>query len=235
MKKLAIRSLWSSIRNRHRAKKVMKTIEQFAIARKISISTIYDIGAHNGEWSRVAKKVFSRATFYLFEANPTKIQYLSDFEPKVFSALLGDVDQELRNFYSIMGTGDSTYKELTGCYDNVEPVKLQTTTLDSIVKVEQLELPDFVKVDVQGSEVAVLRGAISVMRFCKMLLCEIPLVQYNEGAPNILEYLSLIDEMGFSPIRVIDQHSSRHKLVHIDVLFARTEDSNSDNFETFYR
>ena len=110
MRDLSIRSWWTSIRDRHRARDLLRIIKQIATAQKINISTIYDIGAHNGEWSRLAKKMFSKANFYLFEANPTKIQYLHDFEPRVFSALLSDVDHELRNFFSILGTGDSTYK-----------------------------------------------------------------------------------------------------------------------------
>ena len=66
------------------------------------------------------------------------------------------------------------------------------------------------------------------MRHCKILLCEIPLVQYNEGAPNILDYLSFIYGLGFSPVRVIDEHISSHKLVQIDVLFVRTGNLISD-------
>tara|TARA_Y100001968_G_C18906076_1_gene503010 strand:+ start:173 stop:400 length:228 start_codon:yes stop_codon:yes gene_type:complete len=44
------------------------------------IKTIYDIGAHKGEWTKKYSKVFPNANFYMFEGSPSieKPNYLTN-------------------------------------------------------------------------------------------------------------------------------------------------------------
>jgi FkbM family methyltransferase len=49
---------------------------------------------------------------------------------------------------------------------------------------ENLPNPDFVKLDVQGAEIDILKGAGDLLDGCSLLLVECPIVPYNLGHRN---------------------------------------------------
>ena len=45
------------------------------------------------------------------------------------------------------------------------------------------QIPEFVKIDVQGCELDILKGGIHIINHAKYLVIELQNVQYNRGAP----------------------------------------------------
>jgi len=77
-----------------------------------------------------------------------------------------------------------------------------------------IPLPDFVKLDTQGSELDILKGAPKeLFNKANYIYTECPLVEYNEKAPDIKEYLKTMDELGYYPCDICETHS------HGSVLF----------------
>ena len=69
---------------------------------------------------------------------------------------------------------------------------MKTVTLDTLVKRNNLPYPDFIKIDSQGSEYHILKGAQEVLKRCKYLIVELQEIEYNEKAalaPTVIEYL----------------------------------------------
>lgn len=144
------------------------------------------------------RRFLPKATFHLFEANILCGPHLARTGlPFSLVALSGKTEK--RMFFSADSTGDSFYREnstLSGVSTWRER-EITTRDLDSYVKENGLQYPDWIKLDVQGAELDILAGGNLVFSRAKYLLIECPLVAYNEGAPNFSDYLEALASWGF--------------------------------------
>ena len=187
----------------------------------VELQIIYDIGAYRGKWTEGLKPhVKKDAQFFLFEPNSKFDSELRSTGFPVFKVLLSD-KSELKTFYSQEGSGDSYYPEKSIGNSVVAEVQIQTTTLDDLFSVASNGLlqPDLIKVDTQGSEIDILKGSTRVVKQLKVLILECPIVKYNQGAPNIQEYLDFVIKLGFVPFQVIEIHILNNAFVQIDIAF----------------
>ena len=74
---------------------------------------------------------------------------------------------------------------------------MQSKTLDTIVKERNLPAPDLIKIDVQGAEIDVLKGATETLKSVTDLILEAQVVEYNKGAPLRDEVISYVESIGF--------------------------------------
>jgi hypothetical protein len=100
-------------------------------------------------------------------------------------------------------------------------MQLQTITLDEMFADVSNGLlpPDLMKIDTQGSEIDILKGAINLIRHLKVLILECPIVKYNQGAPDIQEYLDYVIKLGLVPFQVVEIHMLNDVFVQIDIAF----------------
>jgi len=82
-------------------------------------------------------------------------------------------------------------------FDDNHKIKKTTITLDTVVKKNRFPLPDLIKIDVQGAELDILRGAQETLKNCQDLILEIQHVEYNKGAPNKDEVITYVQSLGF--------------------------------------
>jgi len=190
------------------------------ISRGLQINVVYDIGAHKGRWTKQHASLLPNANFFLFEANKEHAEKLKSRGHRTFIGVLSS-DGEPAKFYKKAGTGDSLYRENTQTYSEDSFEVVTTKTLHQVVTSEKLPKPDFVKLDVQGAEIDILKGAGDLLDGCSLLLAECPIVPYNLGAPELNEYLTYFKSKGFLPLRITEQHSSKGSLLQIDILFLK--------------
>jgi len=189
----------------------------------VAISTVYDIGANKGEWSKELSKTLPEAKFYLFEANEKNKKKLKDSGFEYFINCLSH-SEGTAEFFEVGGTGDSIYKEESEVYSSVKPKIIRTTTLDKLQESKNLKKPDFIKIDTQGSEIDILKGASSIIKTCKLIQLEISITQTNLNAPTIGEYLDFMKEIDFIPLDIIEKHNRfKTELSQVDILFLRKE------------
>jgi FkbM family methyltransferase len=203
-----------------------KSIDNFLSEIKklgLPVDTIYDIGAWKGWFSRDTKNnVFPNGNFILFEANPLHINDLNQTGFKYFSTALSKPGIDFVDFYDLGGcTGGSYYKETTSHYDNIKPIKLPCTTLDQLIKDNNLPKPNFIKIDTQGSELDILEGAKSVMDTVDLIYSECPIICYNYGAPDIGDYLDFFKKHGMVPVEIFDIHRKENIVVQVDIMFMK--------------
>ena len=190
------------------------------------VQTVFDIGSHNGSWTKnIAKKYFPNSKFFLFEANSVHFPYTSDLADASFNVLLSN-EVGVRTFYSIAGTGDSIYKENSRFYQNVEPKEIPTNTIDNLILQNNLPVPSFVKIDVQGAELDVIRGMKNIIFQVRYLLVELNLLDYNLGAPSACEVIAYLKELNFVPRAIPEIHIIEGVLSQIDVFFENIGTSN---------
>lgn len=174
----------------------------------IEPKVVYDIGACVLHWTNRAKEVWPDAEFIPFEAmNDVEFLYKeAGFKNYAVGCVLSDKTGEEVEFYENLEHpgGNSLYKEnpdLSPLAEQLFPedmkVKRKTNTLDDIVKLNALPLPDLIKMDIQGAELKALKGATETLKSCHHLILELQHKDYNFGAPKAQEVIDYLDSIGF--------------------------------------
>jgi FkbM family methyltransferase len=187
-------------------------------------TSVIDVGANRGNWMIETRRVFPSARFFLVDADPANAATLDQIcsstpRSQFFIALLGAESREEVRFYQ-MGTGSSVLAERSSTQRN--ELKLRMSTLDDLVAAE-VNSPMLLKLDVQGYELEVLRGARKILAEAEVVVIECSLIQYNDGAPLFAEVVSFMSERGFLVYDFCGhmRRESDGALFQIDVIFAR--------------
>ena len=189
-----------------------------SLTREHVVRVVYDIGANKGEWSTQVAEWLPGAKFVLFEANAIHEPLLAARGFDYAIALLSS-DFEPKAFFQIGGTGDSYLKELSHHYEGVTPVRRDSQPLDYLVESRGFPLPDFVKIDTQGSELDVIKGGEQTLRNATFMLLECPVQEINQGAPDLADYMATLKNLGFKPSSIVEHHESNGELFQVDILF----------------
>lgn len=186
---------------------------------------IIDIGAHEGDWSRDIRSIFS-APILMVEAREeqrSKLEQVSREigEARVIVSLLGS-EQGKSVIFHANGSASSIFAERTGI--RLDHYETRMQTLDSIVGPAELSPPLFLKLDIQGAELECLRGAPRTLAGAEVVQIETALLPYNEGAPDAREVITFMAEHGFSIWDISGfVRPDRVNLTHLDVIFVKTE------------
>ena len=196
----------------------------------IQFNNIYDIGSNDGRWTKKEGiGLFGKdANYWQFEANKNcpqrhkgswikarHIAVLSDEDGKEVKMWLPD-ESRTEN------TGYSYYQENTIGYGKGKYETSTTIKLDTLVAEHGMPKPDFVKMDTQGSEVDIIRGG-SILKHAVAIHCEVPIFEYNKGAPKLSEYIDCLDELGFLMSGVSHIAIKRGVVSQMDVTFVRKD------------
>jgi FkbM family methyltransferase len=182
-----------------------------------------DVGAYQGEWTRLARRVFNDVPAIMIEAQSAKKRFLeavcNDLPHVRFEqALLGRTSGEIVRFFE-METGSSMFPENSNAPRS--ETELRTSTLDDLAGL--IPSPALLKIDVQGAELEVLEGAERTLSTCEVVQLEVALLPYNEGAPGLMEVLGYMAERDFVPFDISGMSRPNGvDLAQVDMLFTRT-------------
>lgn len=150
-------------------------------------SNTVDVGAYRGMVIRQACELAPSGTHFAFEPLPRefgrlKCEFGKKEGVKLFEAALAETGGEADFHILEESPGFSGLRVRRYPPGLAPPVKrrVMTATLDSIVP-EGLKI-DFVKIDVEGGEIGVLRGGIRTLRRSR------PIVIFEHGVEAALEY-----------------------------------------------
>ena len=188
----------------------------------IQINNIFDIGAYRGNWSRDVQKFFPDAHFTLVEPNEIHNSSIHSLGFRPFNLVLGKSSGDEVIFYSKGQTGDSYFLEKNAEYLGSEK-RLITKSLSDFIVENNLQYPDFLKIDTQGSELEILMGAQHGLKLISVVLVELPITSMNIGATTLSEVTSFLEENNFVPIHLSEIHNVIDILVQIDIAFLRRD------------
>jgi len=184
-------------------------------------SYIFDIGANNGNWTYECLNIFPTANYKLFEASDySELNRYNGIENiEVYKNIVLYESEKEVQWYEMRNTGDSIYREKTCYFKNCNIIVRQTRTLDSIIDSSSMS-NILIKIDCQGSEIPILKGAPQLVSKTDFIILEIPFFgEYNENVPNFLEHIKFMDSIGFIPYTISDTHESCNFLIQIDMMF----------------
>ena len=191
--------------------------------------TILDIGAYQGDWTKMAHQIFPLAKIFMIEATPDNKRLLKNVSEAsgLAMALLGDKSKKSVDFYianpkeTSITTGNSVYMEKTRYFDNHHLIKLPMTTLDEMVAKRKLKNIDFIKIDTQGSELDVLKGGKDTVSKAEFILLETQNLEYNKNAPFTEDVILAMKSYGFRLFDILETHYlATGQLFQVDLLFA---------------
>jgi FkbM family methyltransferase len=151
--------------------------------------TFFDIGANQGEYSRLLAKRFPNAKIFAFEPHPRSYEILSQAKINGLVPVelaLSDVHGSV-NLYDFAENEGSANATLYGSvlkdihHQSGVAFAVKTDTLSSFVLSESVEYIDFLKIDTEGSEFAILRGGMSLLEQQR-----IGVIQFEFNEMNVL-------------------------------------------------
>ena len=167
---------------------------------------IYDIGACVLHWTNEASRIWPEAEIVAFEAMDSTEFLYQERKMKYHIGVLSNETGKEVEFYQndIHPGGNSYYKEnevvnpdTVNYFNDTHKRKLKTVTVDAVSNLKRFPKPDLVKMDVQGAELDVLKGAVETLKDVKHVILELQVVEYNKGAPLKDEVIAYMSEQGF--------------------------------------
>lgn len=134
--------------------------------RAAAAPVVFDVGANEGHWSALALGANPGARIFAFEPHPQTFRRLVSRLPGVRCFDLGLGERAgvlaLHDYAEGSGSGHASFVE--GVIENIHrraaaTWEVKVATLDDVADAEGVDAIDLLKVDVEGMELAVLRGA----------------------------------------------------------------------------
>jgi FkbM family methyltransferase len=156
--------------------------------------TFIDVGANKGDFTLLAARLAgSSGKVISIEPEPENNSMLQrsialNAYPniKVLQLALSDAD----GIATLQIGSTSGAHTLSPEFNGTRTVEVPTRTLDGIVAEQQLAAVDMIKIDVQGLELAVLRGAAETLRANPRIILLLDLPKQSEKRRAIGEYLA---------------------------------------------
>lgn len=129
----------------------------------------FDVGAAIGYYTLALSRLASPGRVYAFEADESRYRLLRDAVSRN-----SDIGSEVRILNFFVG--------------NLVDLKRRMVTIDYLVFEEKYQAPDFVKIDVEGSELEVLAGARKVIKvFSPKFVMEVHSEELERSCGLLLE------------------------------------------------
>ncbi len=88
-------------------------------------------------------------------------------------------------------------------------VSVESATLDSLIEKHHLSPPYVVKIDVEGAEIDVLRGAEHTLRATEAVIVETPIVLRMHGSSSFGDIVTILTEHGFALFDIAEMSYDR--------------------------
>lgn len=174
----------------------------------MGIKTVIDIGANNGQSALKFNELFPEAMIYSFEPLidcylklNKRLENVKNF--KSFNFALGDEIGESTIFHSKFSPSSSLLK-MTKLHEDAFPFtkgevkeKIRINTLDNVEEGLNLEDNILLKIDVQGFEEKVIKGAKKILNRINIIIIETSFKKLYENQPMFSNIYKLLYEKGF--------------------------------------
>ncbi|WPZ37241.1 FkbM family methyltransferase (plasmid) [Thalassobaculum sp. OXR-137] len=197
----------------------------------IQVASIVDVGANKGQFALLATARFPEAPVVAFEPHSEAAAVfrrlfasqrqvvlheaaVSDREGRAELQLSGRADCS-----SLLPIGDRMTAAVPGS-GSVGTAAVTALCLDGLAELRDLPRPILLKLDIQGGELAALRGGRSLLDTVSYVLVEASFVAFYDGQPLIGDLVRWLHDAGFEPVAACSPWTDGDgRCVQIDLLF----------------
>ncbi|MEM9065848.1 MAG: FkbM family methyltransferase [Planctomycetota bacterium] len=196
-------------------------------------AVVYDIGSAHGAWARLARSVWPAAQIVGFEPNLRERESLERTAAEIGNyefhfCFLGSERGEIE--YTDQGTQTSALRPHdAGSFMPAgvasrrgDRATSPVLVIDELIEEGKAPAPSFLKLDVQGYELEVLKGAERAMAGADGLLLEISLIDFlDAGMPLLGDVIRFMGERGFVVYDIVSEirRVSDDALLQLDAIF----------------
>lgn len=211
---------------------VLPTVDHCPMFRTVSPDGILDVGANRGQFALACTAFLPGVPVHSFEPIPSEAEIYGKALSRqshvhLHPFALGDQSGTSRIHLSArrdsssllpIGPGQTSIFPETG---EVGTQEITVKCLDELPEIWRPFRNLLLKIDVQGFELAVLKGASEALGHCRYVYCECSEIELYSGqalASDIYQYLS---GRGFRSVMRLNSTYSKGELVQADHLFER--------------
>lgn len=208
------------------------------------ICTVLDCGANEGQFAKYIAQFFPDALIYCIEPIPEAYKALENWariQGKNIVCLnyaLGDFEGDAVMHHHTEHSVSSSMLSTTEHEEHLFPqtksqveVTVSVRTLDSIFASEMLQLKKkiFLKLDVQGFEDRVLRGASQLLEHVFACVLEVSVEKMYSGQADFRDLVQVMYERGFRYAGNLDQaYGNDGRVMYLDALFIRSDEEHAN-------
>ncbi len=182
---------------------------------------VLDIGGHFGQYAVLFSSLVGHSgRLIIFEPDPGARKILlrnlalNGFADRVEIEAVAIFDQNGEHSFFSLGADSMSSLVRSGLganagSPNLVEFRVQTSSLDDYLTARGLPAPALVKLDAEGAEINILRGARQLMRSRTIILCELHPYAWKEFGTTFDELLNLVSESAKN-IRYLDPSLSIH-------------------------
>lgn len=189
---------------------------------------VFDVGAYKGEFATLCLDLWPDTSVTCFEVLPKPSGEIRQLvgrhrNLRLISCLLGARCQDKVEFH-LEETASSVLVE------NAVPQKHKASfpmrTVDDVVSRELgRQPPDFLKMDVQGYELEVLKGAVNSLKNMSLVLAEVNLLDLHKNVPLLADLVGWMSERGWVAYDIcgLTRRPLDHALWQADMIFVPSD------------
>ena len=183
----------------------------FTNIKKMGLSPkhIVDVGANHGTWTRETLKYFPDAFYTLIEPQKwlkPSFQDLLDTNSKITYYPIGAGAEKGSFKFTIVDRDDSCsfrYTEEEAKEKGYKQVDIPIIPLNDLIKSNNLPIPDIVKIDAEGLDIEVLKGANELFGKTEVFMVEAGIVN-KEFENSFLKMINFMNENGYRLFEITD-------------------------------
>lgn len=194
---------------------------------------IFDVGANIGQTVSVYRRLFPTSQIYAFEPFPDSFLALSqstaqDQNTMSFPLALSDRSGDATLFSNTDAVTNSLLETVAGAerfwgdvVTTKNAVSVTMDTLSNFCRTHLIDYIDILKIDTQGTELSILRGASNMLKLkaIDLLYFELIIAPTYKNQTRIDECFSFLYSMGYRLVNLYNLWQKDNELLQCDVLF----------------
>jgi len=215
-------------------RELLNITKELSWLRRFDIKTVIDIGASTGQFASACLYAMPEVFIYSFEPEPESFRILQkkmlkSGRWKGYNIALGSKEGIVR-FYRSEFAESSSLLPMTNVHLSEFPwteftneIMVKMTTLDNLLSELDLQPGVLMKIDVQGYELEVLKGAVRTLQRVDICIIECSFEPLYENSPLWNDVYSFLYSHGFEYRGAWDQlrASSDNRILQQDSIFIK--------------